>query len=474
MALGLAIRNDSLASIAEIRPERKVESFKSSNLTRPALPATLGIIINNDSRTANVKIEHLSASILPLINASRLSERHRAMAEIGATGNGGVNRQALTPEDTRGRQLLLEWAAKRGYTASIDPIGNLFIRRPGTRPELSPIMTGSHLDSQPTGGNYDGVYGVLAGFEVLETLDDHGVETERPVELVVWMNEEGSRFSPPTMGSAVAAGAIPLEQALATMDKNGVNVGRALATHVAELPPLQTRPLDARGLAYIEAHIEQGPILENEACDIGVVSAIQGLHAFQVEVRGAEAHAGTTPLQHRKDALVAAITLIARIRSEIADPFDILRFTVGRFEVAPGASSTVPGKVTFLIDLRHPDPGHLLQTSETILRLCSGEVENCSVSAKVLLRSAPVKFDARVVAAVRKAAERRQLKHMSMISGATHDAKYMADHTPSAMVFVPCAKGISHNEAESARDEDLAAGAQVLCDAMLAVMSVGK
>ena len=407
----------------------------------------------------------------PLINGIRLSERHRAMATIGATGNGGVNRQALTAEDTAGRRLLLEWAGQRGYASAIDPIGNLYIRRPGSRPELAPIMTGSHLDSQPTGGNYDGVFGVLAGLEVFETLDDSGVVTERPMELVVWMNEEGSRFSPPTMGSAVASGAIPLDGALATMDRNGVNVGDALAAQIAALPPLQRRPLDARGHAYIEAHIEQGPILESAGCDIGIVSGIQGLHAYQVEVRGAEAHAGTTPLRHRKDALVAATALMARIRTEIADPLDVLRFTIGRFEVAPGASSTVPGKVTFIIDLRHPDPDHLLQTGEKILALCSGEVEHCAVTAKVLLRSTPVKFDEQVVAVVREVTQRRRLKSMSLISGATHDAKYMAAHTPTAMIFVPCEKGISHNEAEHARDDDLAAGAQILCDAMLAVMS---
>lgn len=394
------------------------------------------------------------------------------MAEIGATGNGGVNRQALTSADTRGRKLLLDWASRRSYIVAIDPIGNLFIRRPGARPELSPVMTGSHLDSQPTGGKFDGVFGVLAGFEVLETLDDHGVVTERPLELVVWMNEEGSRFPPPTMGSAVASGALPLDKALAVRDSERVSVGDALAVQVEELPYLQRRPLGGKGFAYIEAHIEQGPILEDANCDIGIVSGIQGLHAYEVEIRGLEAHAGTTPLRRRKDALVAATTLMARIRSEIADPLDILRFTVGRLEVAPGSPNTVPGKVTFNIDLRHPDPDYLLQTGEKILQICSDEVEQCPVSAKVLLRSTPVKFDDRVVTVVEDSVKARNLTHMSIVSGATHDAKYMADHTPTAMIFVPCEKGISHNEAENARDKDLAAGAQILCDAMLAVMSV--
>jgi len=427
--------------------------------------------MKTDNPTVAMETENPSVTVAPLINGPRLWDRHRAMAKIGATGKGGVNRQALTPDDTEGRRLLLDWAAARGYTATIDPIGNLFIRRPGANAKLSPVMTGSHLDTQPTGGKFDGVFGVLAGFEVLETLDDFGVVTERPTELVVWMNEEGSRFRPLTMGSAVAAGAIPLEHALAILDGKGISVNEALTEQIAQLPPLQRRPLGASGFAYIEAHIEQGPVLEGAHCDIGIVSGIQGVHAYEVEVLGYEAHAGTTPLRHRKDALVAATALLAQIRSEVADPLDILRFTVGRFEVSPGAFSTVPGKVTFNIDLRHPDPSHLLRTGDRILQICSGEIENCSVSAKVLLRSSPVKFDDRVVAIVRDAAARRKLAHMDIVSGATHDSKYTAGHTPTAMIFVPCEKGISHNEVEHAKDEDLAAGAQILCDAMLAVMS---
>jgi len=419
-----------------------------------------------------MEMHHPQATGTPLINGLRLSDRHREMARIGGTANGGVNRQALTAEDTEGRRLLLQWATARGYTAGTDPIGNLFIRRAGARADLSPIMTGSHLDSQPTGGKYDGVYGVLAGLEVLETLDDHDVVTERPIELVVWMNEEGSRFGPVTMGSAVAAGAVPLERALATTDSRGVSVGEALAWQIEQLPPMESRPLGATGHAYIEAHIEQGPVLEQEKRGIGVVSAIQGLHLYQVEVRGFEAHAGTTPSRHRKDALVAASALIAKLRAEVADPADVLRFTVGRFEVSPASPHIVPGKVTFSIDLRHPDPEHLLRTGERILGLCSGEIEHCTVSAKVMLRSTPVQFDARLVAAVRNAAEHRGFRHMSMVSGATHDAKYMADRTPTAMIFVPSEKGISHNELEHTDDEDLAAGAQILCDALLAAATM--
>jgi N-carbamoyl-L-amino-acid hydrolase len=408
----------------------------------------------------------------PLINGPRLWDRHREMARIGGTANSGVNRQALTPEDTEGRRLLLQWATARGYTAGIDPIGNLYIRRPGLRSNLSPVMTGSHLDSQPTGGKFDGVYGVLAGLEVLETLDDHNVETVRPIELVVWMNEEGSRFAPVTMGSAVAAGAVPLERALATLDAKGTSVGVALEQQIAQLPPLERRQLGVQGFAYIEAHIEQGPVLEGARCDIGVVSAIQGLHLYQVEVRGFEAHAGTTPSRHRKDALVAASALIAQIRAEVADPLDVLRFTVGRFEVAPASPHIVPGKVTFSIDLRHPDPAYLSQTGDRILELCSVVIEHCSVSAKVLLRSTPVQFDERFVSIVQSSAESRGYAHMRMVSGATHDAKYMAGRTPTAMIFVPSEQGISHNELEHTDDEDLAAGTQILCDALLAAATL--
>jgi N-carbamoyl-L-amino-acid hydrolase len=417
-------------------------------------------------------MDQLKAAGGPVINGPRLQDRHRAMAQIGATADGGVNRQALTAEDTEGRRLLLQWAAARGYTAGIDPIGNLFIRRAGSRAELGPVMTGSHLDSQPTGGKFDGVFGVLAGLEVLETLDDHGVVTERPLELVVWMNEEGSRFAPVTMGSAVAAGAVPLERALATRDAKGESVGDALDRQISQLPPMEARPLGARGFAYIEAHIEQGPVLEAARCDIGVVSAILGLHLYQVEVRGAAAHAGTTPSANRRDALVAAAALIGQIRAEMADPLDVLRFTVGRLEVSPGSPHVVPGKITFSIDLRHPDPEHLLRIGERILSMCTGAVDGCTVSASVLLRSSPVQFDERLVTAVRHAAQSRGYAHMNMVSGATHDAKYMADRTPSAMIFVPSEQGISHNALEHTDDADLAAGAQVLCDAMLSAASM--
>ena len=405
----------------------------------------------------------------PTINSTRLWERHRAIAQIGATGRGGVNRQALTPEDAEARRLVLSWTEARNYSTVIDAIGNLFVRRPGTHPDLAPVMTGSHLDTQPTGGNFDGVFGVLAGLEAFESLDDADFVTKRPMELVIWMNEEGSRFAPATMGSAVCAGAMPLSHALETMAGDGTNVRDALSHHLTLLPKLNERDLGINGFAFVEAHIEQGPILEASGCQIGVVTGIQGLCMYEVEVVGFEAHAGTTPLKNRRDALVAAIALIGRLQDEIQDPADVLRFTIGRLDVAPGSPNTVPGHVTFTIDLRHPNAEALDKVGDVVMRICAGEIERCSVTTRSLLRSKPVEFDPRIIGAIRSAAMRRRLRHKDLVSGATHDSKFIAAQTPTAMIFIPCEKGISHNEAENVQKEDVFAGAQILCDTLVAL-----
>lgn len=385
------------------------------------------------------------------------------MSRFGATGRGGVNRQALTAADTEARKMLLEWAAQRRFSSSIDPIGNLFIRRDGHDARLSPLLTGSHLDSQPTGGNYDGVYGVLAALEAMETLDDHGVETLRPIELVVWMNEEGSRFPPTTMGSAVAAGKLPLETALSAIDRQGISVRDALSAQRQALPALKERPLREKAFGYLEAHIEQGPILEQKGLQIGIVTGIQGLNLIEIEVCGTEAHAGTTPTGQRRDALVEAMALLHKLRACAQDPTDTIRFTVGRFEVAPGSPNTVPSKVHLTIDLRHPAKDVLNPIANRIMEECESHKGRCSVTSRFLIQSDPVHFDPRVVEALEQAAGAAGLKHMRMVSGATHDAKFMADQMPTGMIFVPCKNGISHNEAECAAPEDLTAGAQVLC-----------
>jgi N-carbamoyl-L-amino-acid hydrolase len=406
-------------------------------------------------------------SVIARIDERRLWARHQRIAQFGATGKGGVNRQALTPEDIAARWQLLAWAAERGFTASVDAIGNLFIRRQGRNPEAAPVAAGSHLDTQPTGGNFDGVFGVLAALEVLEAAEEVGIATARPLEVVCWTNEEGSRFQPGTMGSAVYTGVLPLDVALASVDSRGAKLCDALTATLDALSVGEQRALGAPIAAYLEAHIEQGPMLEAAGKRIGVVTGIQGLKWMRVEVAGEEAHAGTTPRRARRDAGAAAIAMIAALGYLTRDEADLLRFTVGRFELSPNSPNTVPGHALFTIDLRHPDANLLATLKSQIEATCRSHAGGCAVSVVETLDSAPVSFDPAAVAIVRRAAERQALPWMEIVSGATHDAKFMAGRCPTAMIFVPCERGISHNEAERALPPDLAAGARVLAEAML-------
>jgi N-carbamoyl-L-amino-acid hydrolase len=408
-----------------------------------------------------------AAAAVAAVREDRLWRRHRQIAEIGATGRGGVNRQALTSADAEARRRVLAWAAARGFAASADPIGNLFIRRAGTSPTASPIVSGSHLDTQPTGGNFDGVFGVLAALEVLEAVDDAGVRTVHPLELAIWTNEEGARFQPTTMGSAVFAGAVPLATALATVDAHGVTVEHALAQTLAAAPVANRRAFRFPMAAYLEAHIEQGPVLEAAGTTIGVVSGIQGLRWFRVEVTGDEAHAGTTPRARRRDALLAAVDMVRALRDLMLDPADTVRFTVGRFEVHPNSPNTVPGRVLFTVDFRHPDREVLARLGDEVAAVCRAHAGGCGVDVVETLNSPPTAFDHRIGEQIQAAAERQGLSHMRIVSGATHDAKHMAGLCPTGMIFVPCERGISHNEAERASAADLAAGARVLAEVML-------
>ena len=405
------------------------------------------------------------------IDRERLWQRHMAMAEIGATGRGGIDRQALGPADIEARRLFCGWARRRGFTLEVDAIGNLFVRRPGRgmpRPDaaLAPAMAGSHLDSQPAGGNFDGVYGVLAGLEVLEALEDAGIDTLRPVDVAVWTNEEGSRFQPTTMGSAVHAGAMALETALDVRDGAGTTVREALAQTLAAMPEAGRRPLGAPVGAYVEAHIEQGPVLESEGRTIGVVSGIQGLRWFRVEVEGQPGHAGTVPMAARRDALSAAVAMVRALEASMRDPEDRVRFTVGRFETRPNSPNTIPGGVTFTIDFRHPDEDVLTRLGDRVAEICEAHAGACEVAVTQTMESRPTAFDRGVVDAVRSAADSLGLRHRDMVSGATHDAKWLAGMAPAGMIFVPCAGGVSHAEEEWADAEDLAAGARVLAEVL--------
>jgi N-carbamoyl-L-amino-acid hydrolase len=390
-----------------------------------------------------------------------------AMANIGATPKGGVNRQAFSPEDGQARQLLVAWARELGFAVSLDAIGNLYVRRAGTDPAAVPVLTGSHLDSQPTGGKFDGTYGVLAGFEVLQAMQHAGVTTRRPVELVVWSNEEGSRFQPGCMGSAVFTGKKHIGDLLAVTDKDGCTVGAALQDTLAATPDVPRRAIGGAVAAYIEAHIEQGPVLEAATTPIGVVTGIQGSHRYTVEVLGEEAHAGTTPLRTRKDALKAAATMVGALEVAMADDTDTVRFTVGRFEVAPVSPNTVPGRVFFTIDFRHPEQDVIDRLTSQIEPVCRTHARGCQVKVTQISKVSPTHFGPAIVHTVRQHATRLGFRHMDVFSGAGHDPMYMATICPTGMIFVSCEKGVSHNEAENARPEDLAAGTQVLAECLV-------
>lgn len=404
------------------------------------------------------------------VREERLWQRHMEIARTGGRPDGGVNRQALSPEDAAARNLLMGWARARGFEVSCDPIGNLFVRRAGTDPAARPVLTGSHMDSQPTGGKFDGMYGVLAGFEALEALEDAGVVTRRPVEVVAWTNEEGSRFQPGAMGSAVFAGHNDLAEMLQVKDWKGIVLADALAETLAAAPaPLRGArpgfPLDG----YVEAHIEQGPRLEAEGKTIGVVTSIQGSKRFIVEVVGEEAHAGTTPRAARKDAFVAALSIARAMQEATTDTGDMLRFTIGRFDVLPGSPNTVPGKVSFTIDMRHPDMAVLDEMEANLRAIVAGRAAPCIAGIERVTSVPPTVFHDSVVDLVRAKARALGLPSMDMPSGAGHDAMHIAGLCPTGMIFVPCEKGVSHNVAESATPADLAAGCRVLAEVLVAL-----
>lgn len=401
------------------------------------------------------------------VNQQRLWQRHMEMAQIGAIPGNGVNRAALSAEDIVARKLFIGWAQARNFTIGVDDIGNLFVRREGLDPTLPPVMTGSHMDSQPRGGRFDGIYGVLAGFEALEAIDEAGVKTRRAIEVVAWTNEEGGRFPPCTMGSAVYTRARPLEDFLDVRDNEGIVLRDALATTLAATPQATRREFKSPAAAYVEAHIEQGPLLENAGKTIGVVTGIQGLRWFNIEVFGKTDHAGTTPLALRQDALRDAVAIINALHELTRDPADVLRFTVGRMLVTPNSTNSVASHVLFSVDMRHPDPATIDRLGKAVEPLALKAARQCKVKVTPTLHDDPCVFDPQIVGAVENAARELGLPSMRLASGASHDANYMARICPTGMIFVPCEKGVSHNEAENAKPEDLAAGAKVLAATLL-------
>lgn len=395
----------------------------------------------------------------------RLWNSLMSLAELGATAAGGIRRLALTDLDAQGRARVVGWLREAGCTIRQDAIGNLYAIRAGTDPQAAPVAMGSHLDTQPNGGRFDGQYGVLAGLEVMRTLADAGLATRRPLAVAIWTNEEGTRFQPVMMGSGVYAGAVTLAHCLAQRDADGVTVAQALAA-------IGAAGTDAApGFdAYFEAHIEQGPVLENAGRTIGVVTAALGQRWFDVLVEGQDAHAGPTPLALRRDALLAAARLVVAVRRIATDHPHEARGTVGRLLVSPNSRNVIPGRVETSIDLRNADAA----TLDAMTRAVQQEAERIAAEDGVritLTQTAhfpPCPFDPALQDSIAEIARARGHDPLHLPSGAGHDAVYVARTCPAAMIFVPCEKGISHNEIENADPAHLHAGCEVLLHAVLA------
>lgn len=393
------------------------------------------------------------------INGTRLWDSLMEMAKIGGTEKGGCNRQALTAVDAEGRALFRRWCEALGCTVATDGLGSMFARREGQE-NLPPILIGSHLDTQPTGGKYDGVLGVLAGLEVLRVLHETGTRTRRPIEIVNWTNEEGCRFQPAMLASAVFAGVADHASTLEARDAAGIRLIDAMR----EIGLDPTQPVgDRQASAYLELHIEQGPILEAEGADIGFVVTGQGLRWYDVKVTGFESHAGSTPMPRRRDALLAALPLIKAVQAiALAHPPAAVA-TVGEFRLLPNSRNVIPGEVQFSIDIRHPDSAVLAAMDKAVRELVtSANGPDYTVTLTDIAHTEPTPFDRDILAIIREESAALGLSGRDIVSGAGHDACNIARRIPSAMIFTPCKDGISHNEAEEISPAWAEAGANVL------------
>ncbi|MBI0537981.1 Zn-dependent hydrolase [Roseomonas sp. KE2513] len=384
-----------------------------------------------------------------------------ALAEIGALPGGGVNRQALSPGEIEAWRLLIGWAAEAGMEPSTDPAGNLFLTLPGRDRALPPLLMGSHIDTQPTGGKFDGAFGVLAALEAAQSL---GITPARDVTVVAWMNEEGSRFAPGMMGSEAFAAVRPLAEILAARDANGTSVAEALSTLHAAFPELPCRRLGFPIAWYLEPHIEQGPLLEQHGAPIGIVTGIQGKKTWEMVVRGEEGHAGTLDMADRQDALAAFARIADAMFREVGTIDPIIKFTIGMVRLEPNAPSVVPARLTFRIDLRHPDNAVLHAAGERLEGLAASHAPPCTIKVKRLVDAPSNGFDADLRARIARAAEGLGEAAMPILSAAGHDARHMAPLCRTAMIFIPCRDGVSHAEHEWAEPAHVAAGAAVLAE----------
>lgn len=399
------------------------------------------------------------------VNGTRLWQRLLDFAQYGATGNGGVCRLALSEEEKQARRALVAWAGEFGLRPSVDPVANLFLTFEGREPQLPPLLIGSHIDTQPTGGKFDGAYGVLAALEAVQAICECQVRPRRSIAVVAWMNEEGSRFAPGMMGSAAFTGKRRLSDILVVRDRAACPVESALDALLTAEQDLPRRPLGFPVAGFLEAHIEQGVTLQERGCTAGVVGGIQGKRTFRVEVIGEASHAGATPRSLRRDALSSAVAVVDALQKAMWDEADTVRFTIGRFDVSPNAPSVVPGQVVFSIDLRHDDADLIEELGNTVPELCNAARGNCEIVVEELLYDPPLQFPTSVKSHLAAIAARLGIPHMELPSPAGHDARYLHYVCPTGMIFIPCKDGISHNEAESITEADATAGARILAEA---------
>ena len=406
------------------------------------------------------------------VDGARLWESLMDLAKIGATPKGGVRRLALTDLDRQGRDLVVSWLRAAGTTVEIDGAGNIFAVRHG-REDVAPVLTGSHVDTQPSGGKFDGNYGVLAGLEVLRTLNDAGVTTNKPVGVAIWTNEEGTRFIPTMGGSGAFAHVFTLDYLLSQRDIDGISFGDALR----KIGYSGSAPVGARSVdAYFEAHIEQGPILEAENRVIGVVTGALGQRWYDCVWTGQDAHAGPTPMETRRDAMRGAARMVEAVNAIALRNAPDGRGTVGFMQIRPNSRNVIPGEVSMSVDFRHPDD-ETLATMDRELRAAAATIARelrleCELEQVVAFPASHFNVDC--VDSVQRAAEMLGYTNRRIVSGAAHDAVYLSRVAPTSMIFVPCKDGISHNEIEDAQPKHLEAGANVLLHAVLARAGVAS
>ena len=398
----------------------------------------------------------------PHIDGARLWLRLHELARVGATAAGGLDRPSLSASEAAARRKIIAWAAAIGASASADAIGNLFLKLEGAEPDLAPVLTGSYLDSQPGGGKYSGAYGMLAALEALAAISALPARSRRPVIAACWTNGEGSRFAPGYMGSEAFAGRRPLANMLAVKDAGGRRVDEELKSMLAAQGHLPTLPLGFPCLAYVETHLEQGAILEQNNRQIGVVTGLQGVRRFQVHVIGEAAHIGTTPRPQRRDALYATVRIIGALDQFFAAP-DV-SFAVGHLRVEPNAPSIVPRETVFTVDIRHRENTTLTRLGGAVKLICESEKGLCRFKVTELVSTPSIQFAPEICARIAENSDRLGLTHLPLLSLGGHDAQSLNWTCPSGIIFIPCKNGISHSPAESIEPQHATAGAKVLAD----------